>query len=593
MIACLPGRTGSKLAAFALSLLALSGCPRNLRPDAGPDRTVETGVPLSFGSAEEKAPAVRWDFGDGSAPVEAARAEHAFHRAGTYEVRALDGKQTVASAKITVVPRPALRAVPADAEAIFWVPKIRGNAEPLIRIGSEMFGNPKDSPALLQYLEAELAPDTGTIDGEEGLGVFALPGVDGAVAFLGVTDPERAQERVLASLRDAGEEVIGQFDGVTRVLGQGGDQRFVFADRGYLYLVQIDASEEGVLAEAAEAPAIEVRSRVRALSGGGLSESPLLASLRNKAPEGNAYLFARLNVDEQEVAEAKEAPKPGPEEALFLSVMAKERQLELDGFLSTELPFALPGAAGVRPFSKAPLGPVVAAYLGLPPESWARMLLGAPGSKARAERAADLREEGIDAEAVLAALRGDVSLLAYFDAPEFYRAFFDTRKPQPKGALRLEVGVREQRPMVDLLRAVAADTDGFRERTEGKTTRFEGELFSEPMTMTVEPERAVIELGRADPKRPVGDLGAALSEGFGGKALEAGSLFAMVDLGRVRKELASVDSLEGDRSFQLVAARAFIDAMLTQLTRLDRLSLRVGPESGGARIRASLILRPE
>src|ERR1044071_8785588 len=103
------------LTVFCVVVVALvgTGCHRVARPEAGGDRTVEAGGPGGFGSEAPDAAVVTWDFGDGSPPQQGGRVSHAFARAGAYTVRALEKDkkdEVLASATVTVVPRPLLRA---------------------------------------------------------------------------------------------------------------------------------------------------------------------------------------------------------------------------------------------------------------------------------------------------------------------------------------------------------------------------------------------------------------------------------------------------------------------------------------------------
>jgi hypothetical protein len=117
------------------------GCRRAVKPDLGPDRTVEAGVPVRFGAEGPDAPVVTWRFGDKAQPRKAAQATHAWARAGTYTVEALDedGK-VVGSARLTVVPRPLLRAIPAEADFAAFFPELRGKVQPVLDFYARAMG---------------------------------------------------------------------------------------------------------------------------------------------------------------------------------------------------------------------------------------------------------------------------------------------------------------------------------------------------------------------------------------------------------------------------------------------------------------------
>ena len=175
-------------------VLTAPGCRRAVKPEVGGDRTVEAGVPADFGSADADAAAVAWDFGDGQQAT-GARVTHAFARAGTYTVRALHEGEEVGRAVLTVVPRPLLRAMPADTQMALYVPRLRGNVEPMVSFYEQLIGpeNARRSleaapfvPLVLRSLGEAAGPSV--VDPEEGLGFFAVPGFDGMVGLLGVTD---------------------------------------------------------------------------------------------------------------------------------------------------------------------------------------------------------------------------------------------------------------------------------------------------------------------------------------------------------------------------------------------------------------------
>src|SRR3954470_18790067 len=101
-------RTGLACAA----LLVCAACARHVAPAPGEDRTAVSGVPVVFGSEQDlpKGTRVVWDFADGTPPVEGARVEHAFPRAGVYRVTETvvgsDGQKLSASVTVTVLRRP-------------------------------------------------------------------------------------------------------------------------------------------------------------------------------------------------------------------------------------------------------------------------------------------------------------------------------------------------------------------------------------------------------------------------------------------------------------------------------------------------------
>ncbi|MGZ3458616.1 MAG: PKD domain-containing protein, partial [Archangium sp.] len=270
------------------------GCHRAVKPEVGGARTVEAGVPVGFGSEAKDAPVVTWDFGDGTPPQQGARVSHAFPRAGTYTVRALEKNEVLASARLTVVPRPVLRAMPADAEVAAFFPQLRGNVEPLVGFVSRLLGESQarqmlEEAPLLSLVLRDLRGEPRVVDPEEGVGFFSLPGFEGTVALLGVMDTQAAVDAVVKELESGGASVRRREpDGTVRLQREKGAPLLLFPDRGYLYLVVPDvpegesgkveetrAQEEGT-APGGAAVVDAVRARITGMTGPGLSELPLL-----------------------------------------------------------------------------------------------------------------------------------------------------------------------------------------------------------------------------------------------------------------------------------------------------------------------------
>ncbi|WP_375760611.1 PKD domain-containing protein [Corallococcus exercitus] len=578
--------------------LGTSGC-RNLRPDLGPERTLEAGVPEAFGSPAPKAPTVTWDFGDGTPPRTAPGASHAWATAGRYTVRALDGDKELARVVITVVPRPVLRAVPQDAQTVLWVPRLRGNVEGLVDFYERLVGagNARatlaDTP-LMPLLLRSLAGGPSEVDPEEGFGFFLLPDFDGVVALLGVTDSRAALAAVARELRSAGHQVLPREDGSARVDPvDGGRSMLLFADRGYVYLAvpdSPDAPEPGETVKALaveESPDVElVRRRVEALSGPGLSENALLGELRGKVRDGSVFLFSAPPVPE---AEKEDMPVRG----FFGALAVQADQAELDGFLSSSRPL-LGGTRGPASqlLGRAAVGPVAAAQLSVPPEELARLVFGSPESPRRQRTLERWRKQGLDAEPLLKALRGDVAMLVYFDAAAFFRGFIQDKRPSPKGTVVMEAGLTSLQPVLQLIQKQLQDNAlVFQKEAQGNTTRFRTRLMEQPVSLTLTPERATLEAGEVLTGRETGDVGATLRTRFGAEAFGPGHLSLMVDMGRLRADLAGVRSVPGVGTGQLLASQVFVTALLERLTPFEYGFLDFSPAEGGGRLQGRVVLR--
>jgi len=581
----------SVLSLVAVGLLA-PGCHRAAKPELGPDRTVEAGLPVEFGSAQEGAPEVTWNFGDGTPVQKGTRVSHAFPRSGTFTVQALEGTSEVGRALITVVPRPVLRAIPADATVAVYVPQLRGAVEPLVDyyerlVGPEIARRQIEEAPFLPMVLQSVRGDASAVDPEEGFGLFTVPAFEGSVAMLGVTDGAAAMEAVLKDFEADGLTVQRREDGSARVQLLQSEPVTVFLDRGYLYLAMPEKEEptegEPVDASTSSPDAEGLRRYVAGFTGPGLSESPMLAQLRGKVQEGNVYVFTRF-------------PKKEQEEGLsgfFSSLRVKEGRAELDGFMASSKPL-LSAKQGPVPalLEKAPVGPVAAAMLSIPPDEVATALLGAPGTPKRAEALANWSKEGIDAEGLIGSVRGDVTLLVYFDAPAFYRSFLANKRPEPRGAVLLEAGLTRSEPVVAALtKALAAGSWNAERVQEKNVTKFRMRLMEQPVVVSVAPDRLSLQAGEALEARPRENIGKALRERFSADAFGPSHLSLMVDLGRLRAELDAPEQVPGVPTGQLAAAKAFGGAFLDQLTPFEHAFLDLSPEEGGARLRGRIVIR--
>lgn len=588
-------------ALVALCMVAVAlvgpGCRRAVRAEAGEDRTVEAGVPVDFGSEVPDAPVVTWDFGDGTPPQQGARVSHAFPRAGSYTVRALekDKKDEVLdSARISVVPRPVLRAIPEDAEVAVFFPQLRGNVEPLVGFYSRLVGEAQarellEEAPLLSLVLSELQGEPRVVDPEEGVGFFSLPGFEGTVGLMGVTDSQAALEAVVKELESGGASVAQQLPGGTVLLQrETGTLMSLFADRGYLYLVVPD-EEEGGEEAAGETPAgmEAVRARIAGMSGPGLSELPLLAEMRPKVGAGNVYLFARP------VGEDASSGFRGT----WAVLRAEEGQVELEGWVSTEQAL-LEGTSPPIPalLEKAPAGPVATMTVSIPPEQLTKLAFGAPGSERRERTLQRLQEQGFDAagaDSLLGALRGDAALLAYFDAPAFYRNFIrGSRRPEPRGTLLFEAGLRHSAPVVEwLTQRLKARGQPFEVVKGTDATLLRTRMMEQPVEFSVSADRLTMRGGEALEGRAPGAVGQGLRERFGAHSFEPGHVSAMVDVGRLRAELEAPQEVPGVPPQQLPVARSLVGTLLDQLPPVEHVFLDFTPEPGGGRFRARAALR--
>ncbi|QDE82251.1 PKD domain-containing protein [Myxococcus xanthus] len=599
-----PRRPGSLVALLLMTVAVgpwASGCRRAVRPDLGQDRTVEAGVPVDLGSQREDATAVTWDFGDGSDAQTAPWVSHAFSRAGAYTVRALHEGEEVGRVQLTVVPRPVLRAVPSSARTVMWLPELRGHVDPLMDfyarlVGPENARRAVESSPLLPLLFGDLENGTGSVvDPDEGFGFFLLPEFDGVVTLLGITEPEAALNAVAGELERAGHGVMPQPDGsVTVEPASGGPPMLLFEDRGYLYLAVPEGLEEPDESEPQQAQVLAIpdaevaRQAVRSLTGPGISEDVLLTELRGKVANGSVYLFSG-----QHPGVAPDEDDAHPIRGFAASLAVKPEQLDLDGFLSSSTPLFQGALAPASALLKdAELGPIAAAQISVPPEELARLAFGAPGSERRERMVASWRREGLDVEALLKALRGDVVLRAYFDIPAFFRNFIRNKRPDIKGSIVVEAGLTASEPVRALVQKQLEDSVlRYTTQQEANGTLFRTRIREQPVELRIMPERASLQAGELLQGRPRGDVGAELRERFGGEAFTSGHVSVMVDLGRLRADLRAAEKVPGVPSMLLGATKALSGALLDRITPLDSGFLDFSPVEGGGRLKGRLSLR--
>lgn len=599
----LSARAEAAVLLWACALLALagSGCRRAARPDMGGERTVEAGVELRFGSASPEAPVATWEFGDGKQAT-GREVTHAWARAGTYTVRALVEGEEQGRAQVQVVPRPVLRAIPPQADIAVFIPELRGNVQVLVDFYEQLVGTERamellESTPLAWLVLQSVEEGEGIVDPEEGGGFFTLPDFKGTVGVLGVAEGPAAVGALVEEVERRGVTARREEDGTVYLEQPAGSPWALFVDRGYLYLVVPDTEEEPGEGEEQTEPqgpqASEGRdlagvvALVRGQGGAGLSEDPLLGELREKVGPGTVHVFAR-----------EEQVQAGDVRGLWGTLRVKQDQAELEGFIAAELPAQREQAPSPALLERAPAGPVVALWVSLPPQELAALTFGAPDSERRTRTLQRMRElgvEGAQAAALLESLRGDVGLLAWFDAVAFFRNLVQGRqRPEPRGSLLVEAGLTRAGPMATWLERWLESTGERVEKGREKdgTTRLRLRLLEQPAVISVSADRAALRAGEPLEKRPVEDVGRALRERFGQGAFGPGHISLMVDVGRVRAELEAPERVPGVPQAQLDVMRSLAFTLLEQLPPVELLFFDYASEQSGGRFRARLELRP-
>ncbi|MHB8875801.1 MAG: PKD domain-containing protein [Myxococcaceae bacterium] len=583
------------LAAALALVLALTACPRGVRPGLGEDRTVTTGVSVRVGSEDPEAPELTFDFGDGSPKVTGRMAAHPYARAGSYTLRALRGEGVLAMVKLTVVPRPLLAAVPPEASSVVFLPLVAGHLEASIDFLEKLLG----ADAVQNFLDESVLPalamempssESPVIDPQEGLGLFTLPQFEGAIALLGVIDGDKAQEALVKQLERRGGYARQEADQTVRVRLPGGRELAVFVDRGYLYV----ALPEGSRPEPLDPDDPSLRglppllnlepalTAVRKAADEGLSGQAAIAGARARLPPGNVYLFL--------------ASPPAPTQklgGLFASLVIGDRAVELDGIIQADGPmYSALAVPRSRLLEAAPQGAIAAVSATVPPAELAGMLIGGPETPRRKAAAERARHSGVDLEALLKALGGDLTALVYFDSDAFLTNLAQgSEKPEPRGALLVEVGLTRTAPIEEMLQEQLSSMGLRYDRVEEKgLTRYLSRWRGQPVELQLTPGRALLSAGGDTRGRKQENLAAALGARFGG-AFGPGHLSAMVDLGQLRKELAEPRTIPGIDPRRLVMVQGFASAFLSQLTPIDHAFLDLSPDAAGGRLKGRLTLK--
>ena len=428
----------SRLACGALLLCA--ACARHVAPAPGEDRTVVSGVPVTYGSDQDlpKGTRVIWDFGDGTPPAFGARMEHAFPRAGVYRVTETvvdaDGQKRSASAKATVLRRPVPAAVPADVRAA-WVqerPWERVNVHrataaklALSDVFDETAAELSDALGF-DALDARAAQENG-FDPDEGLALFTVPqDPEALVAAVGTSDDAKALAAVkrLLSRASEGRFAGGPFQltdtrtqsGVPVLLGagRGGEQVAVVLRYGYLYLRLPGLTD----------PTLALRGVISLPPSGGLAADPGWQLALEHVGQGDAVFFSRPS---EKDGQGRFATQLGlaafslldGAEALQMKLFAQPRRLSSEELQKTFTPLKPPSDLAAR----LPTGP--AAYVkvsGRPDALWRELL---KASQADASRARERAEEltGLDLEKdLLPAFTGNFGIALYLDAAALLEA---------------------------------------------------------------------------------------------------------------------------------------------------------------------------
>jgi hypothetical protein len=559
----------------ALVFCAANGCTRYLRPEMGPERSVDTGVPVVLGTADS--PPLDWDFGDGQT-THASQVQHAFARPGAYVVRALHGTEELARVRLDAVARPILRAIPENADGAFCLTRIRGKLEPAIDFAERLVGPDSIQGFLEGSVLIPLALENPHIEAEGGIGLFTVPDFRGLVGLIASRDPGALIADLEQRFARMGARVAQDRDGSLRVHGPAGEEIALVADRGYVYLIVPQKDDRPGSGSPDPQVAVATVRRSRAT---GLEAAQQLAG--QTAQGGAAFLFLDVG-----------SPHQTRVRTLVATGNIADRTLSVDGLLHADGPLWNVASSPVpKLLDAAPNDSIGALSLSVTPSDVRPLLLGllsAPGQQALMTRVGLAHA---DVEQVLSALAGDLALLAYFDADAFFRHVARSmEKPSPRGTVLLEAGLVQPKTMEDLLRARLVEPGlASRRETKDGRIRFVLPIEDQPDAL-VEVARDRLSVSVGEPLHgELRDVGAALRERFGDGVFGQGHVSGVAEVGLLLRQLEGPVTAPGVPSAQLTVLQTFAAAFVRQLTPIDAVFFDIAPTAEGARLRGSLSLR--
>ena len=418
-----------RLALAACAALLCASCVKRIAPSAGGARTVGSGVPQRFGSAQDlpRDTSVTWDFGDGTPHQSGPEAVHAFPRAGNFTVtetvREAGGVRTD-SARVTVLRRSVPMAVPADVRGVFlaqqpWTrAKAARTAARRIGLGDffdETVGAVNDAVGF-DTADAQAVAENG-IDPDEGVALYTVPqDPEALVLCIGISDLPRA-EAALRKLLTAGAEPFALTE--TKLPGGGravvgtaaqGTLRVGYLERfGYLYLRARGGTD----------PLLALASAAAVPEAGGLERDRGYQTALKQVGAGDALFYSAASRDG--AGEDRRSFLSGQLGASAFSVgLGKDGlQLRLFGQLRN-----LNGQALQELLTPLKAPPDLAAQLpGEPQRTWTELL------RALGPDAAQLRDRareflGAEPEAsFLPLFTGNAGIGVYVDAASLLEAF--------------------------------------------------------------------------------------------------------------------------------------------------------------------------
>ncbi len=537
-------------------LLSALSCVRAVREERR-EQAIDTGQTVPFSAERPR----RWDFGDSSPPREGQVVEHAFAKAGRYEVRAFDEGRVTDRISVLVQPRDVFRAVAPGAEAVLafrTLDEVAPAIDFVERLGSAALAQQLiDRSPILHFILEPGAAGAAALDRAEGAGAYLPAGAGALVTFVGVSDDDAALRTFREFLVDHGWRPDGAAGFVTAAL-----HAQVLVDRGTLFFVSSSSAEHTTSA---------VKSVKDAPPRGLETEAAMAAALPELASGGVAVVARR-----ELTARTGGALKGGAWSIALGALRLGRDEGRLVGHLIAGSPLwqTPPASRPARLLSHAPDGLVAALSMDVPLAE----VLDAFGLS----RPDDGEDEELRAGLSVLSRRLDLTLS--FDVEAFLLATIRGGRPSPRVTLLGETPVPDTiavRPVLE--RALARRRAPYEQLTEKGVTVWRTRLEDQALELALDPDTLFLRWGRPLAGTDAVDLVAQLTRRAEG-ACGPGHVTGFLDIGQLGRDLLEPRMVPGVDPRKVITTQALTSTFLTQLTAVDQVFFDLAPTPTGATV---------
>lgn len=539
---------------FFAVLVCAAACVRSVREERR-EQPVDTGVRVSLSAQGPR----RWDFGDGHG-AEGQSVEHAFAKAGRYEVKAFEKEYVTDRISVLVQPRDPFRAVAPNAEAVLVfrsfddvVPAI-DFVERLLTASSVL--RVIDRAPLLQFLLEPGAQGVASFDRLEGAGAYLPSNVEALVSFFGVHDEALAQKAFREFLVDHGwrdEGRAGRFVSSSHAAE-------LLADRGTVFFVTAET----------EAAVDQAVAQLRSAPNLGLESDALAASAIAQLASGGVAVLLRSSAPTR----AAGALKPGQWSMALGALKFSNDDARLVGRIIADKPLWQTPAVGrpARLLTHAPEGPVAVVGMDVP----LVQVLDAFGLSPKSNGDDEVR-------AGLSILSRRLDLSLSFDVEEFLSATIRSGGlPKVRFTLLGEAAAPDRVAVQGVLeRLLSRRNVPFDAAAEKGLSVWRTTAEEQPLELALDADTLSARWGRPIADAAAVDLVTELGKRAEG-ACGPGHLTAFVDVGQLLRDLLKPRRVPGLDARKVVSTQALTSTFISQLTNLDQVLLDLAPTPQGA-----------